>query len=44
MQIQFALSFEPNNDTFKEWLDKAKSAREESGDEKQNAYKIRLVR
>jgi curved DNA-binding protein CbpA len=44
MQIQFALSFEPDNEVFQEWLEKAKLAREESGDEEKNAYKIRLVR
>jgi curved DNA-binding protein CbpA len=44
MQIQFALSFEPDNEVFKEWIGKAKSAREESGVDEKNAYKIRLVR
>jgi hypothetical protein len=38
------LSFEPDNEVFQEWLEKAKLAREESGDEEKNAYKIRLVR
>ena len=43
MQINFALSFEPANDTFKEWLGKAKVANEEKKKGKTgNAYKIRL--
>lgn len=43
MQINFALSFEPANDTFKEWLGRAKTANEEKKKGKQgNAYKIRL--
>lgn len=44
MNIQFALNFEPNNDTFKEWLDKAKKAMKESGqDKKKNPYKLRIM-
>jgi curved DNA-binding protein CbpA len=43
MQINFALSFEPANETFKEWLAKAKTANDEKRRGKQgNAYKIRL--
>lgn len=43
MQINFALSFEPANDVFKEWLGRAKTANEEKKRGKQgNAYKIRL--
>jgi curved DNA-binding protein CbpA len=43
MQMNFALSFEPGNDTFKEWLGKAKTALDEKKRGKQgNAYKIRL--
>lgn len=43
MQINFALSFEPQNETFKEWLPKAKAAHEEKRKGKTgNAYKIRL--
>jgi curved DNA-binding protein CbpA len=43
MNIQFALNFEPDNETFKEWLKKAKSAHEEVADEKHNPYKLRIV-
>jgi len=44
MNIQFALNFEPDNDTFKEWLQKAKTADEDGADEKgKNAYKLRIV-
>lgn len=43
MQINFALSFEPANETFKEWLGKAKAANEEKKRGKTgNAYKIRF--
>jgi curved DNA-binding protein CbpA len=43
MQINFALSFEPDNATFKEWLEKAKSEHEARKKGKTgNAYKIRL--
>lgn len=43
MNIQFALNFEPDNETFKEWLDKAKNAHDEVADEKRNPYKLRIV-
>lgn len=44
MNIQFALSFEPGNEVFKEWLAKANAAKEELKKEKatHNAYKIRI--
>jgi curved DNA-binding protein CbpA len=43
IQINFALSFEPNNETFKEWLAKAKTANDEKKRGKlMNSYKIRL--
>lgn len=43
MQINFALSFEPDNATFKEWLEKAKLENEAKKKGKTgNAYKIRL--
>ncbi|MFN7144928.1 MAG: J domain-containing protein [Myxococcota bacterium] len=43
MQINFALSFEPDNATFKEWLEKAKVENEAKKKGKTgNAYKIRL--
>ena len=43
MNIQFALNFEPENDTFKEWLQKTQNAHEEVADEKRNPYKLRIV-
>ena len=43
MNIQFALNFEPENETFLEWLDKAKNAQEGVADEKRNPYKLRIV-
>jgi DnaJ-class molecular chaperone len=44
MNIQFALTFEPNNDVFKEWLAKTKAALEEKKNSQKtlNAYKIRI--
>jgi curved DNA-binding protein CbpA len=43
MQINFALSFEPDNATFKEWLEKAKAENEAKKKGKSgNAYRIRL--
>lgn len=44
MNIQFALTFEPTNEVFKEWLEKAKVAREDQKKDvkQQNAYKIRI--
>ena len=44
MNIQFALNFEPNNEVFKEWLDKAKAARDEDESKREkNPYKLRLM-
>ena len=44
MQIQFALNFEPDNETFKEWLEKAKvKAEEDVQDKAGGAYKLRIV-
>lgn len=43
MQIQFALSFEPDNETFKEWLGKARTAWEEKKRGKGDGYKIRII-
>jgi len=44
MQIQFALNFEPDNDTFKEWLERAKAkVEEDSNDKAGNVYKLRIV-
>lgn len=44
MNIQFALSFEPDNEVFKEWMAKARASKEEGKKEKatSNAYKIRI--
>lgn len=43
MQIKFALQFEPDNETMKEWLERAKVAHEEKKKGKQGtAYRIRL--
>ena len=43
MNAQFALNFEPDNETFKEWIEKAKKAAAEGGSEKRNPYKLRIV-
>jgi curved DNA-binding protein CbpA len=43
MNIQFALSFEPENAVFKEWLEKARLAAEEKSKENFNPYKLRIV-
>ena len=44
MNIQFALNFEPGNDVFKEWLDKAKAARDEAESKmEKNPYKLRIM-
>ncbi len=44
MNIQFALNFEPGNEVFKEWLEKARKALKESGqDKKKNPYKLRIM-
>lgn len=44
MNINFALTFEPDNATFKEYLEKARSMHEEKKREQKiaNAYKIRI--
>lgn len=44
MNIQFALNFEPGNEVFKEWLAKAKAARDEAESKREkNPYKLRLM-
>lgn len=44
MNIQFALTFEKDNEIFAEYLDKAKQkAQAQSKDKKKNPYKLRLV-
>jgi curved DNA-binding protein CbpA len=44
MNIQFALSFEPDNEVFKEWLERARTQKAERRQERStsNAYKIRI--
>lgn len=43
MNIQFAMSFEPENQIFAEWLAKAKEAEKEKSKENFNPYKLRIV-
>lgn len=43
MNIQFALSFEPNNEVFKEYMVKAKSGAEEQHKKTYNPYKLRIT-
>jgi len=44
MNIQFAMNFERDNEVFKEWLEKAKEAREEADQKKEkNPYKLRIM-
>lgn len=43
MQIQFALTFEPDNAVFKEWLEKSQKALQESDDDRSHSYKLRIV-
>jgi DnaJ-class molecular chaperone len=43
MNIQFALNFEPDNETMKEWMVKARSARDKKASENHNPYKLRIV-
>lgn len=43
MNIQFALTFEPENAIMKEWLDKAKGASSKKSSETKNPYKLRIV-
>ncbi len=43
MQIKFAMTFEPDNAVFKEWLDKAQNASEEAAKDNHNPYKLRIV-
>lgn len=42
LQIQLALTFEPNNPVFLEWMDKARAAADEKAKKNDNPYKIRL--
>ncbi len=43
LQIQFALTFEPDNQTFKEWQKKAQKADAESDQSKLHPYKLRIM-
>lgn len=43
MNIQFALTYEPDNETFKEYLDQAKAGAEEQHKKNYNPYKLRIV-
>lgn len=44
MNIKFALNFEPDNEVFKEWLEKAEDARKEDDSKKEkNPYKLRIM-
>jgi len=43
MNIQFALSYEPDNETFKEHLERAKVGAEEQHKRTYNPYKLRIV-
>lgn len=43
MNIQFALSFEPENQTMKDWLQKAQDASKKQSSETKNPYKLRIV-
>lgn len=42
LQIQLALTFEPGNAVFLEWMEKARAAAEEKAKKNENPYKIRL--
>lgn len=43
MNIQFALTYEPDNEVFKEYLGKAKEAAEAKAKENFNPYKLRIL-
>ena len=44
MNIKFALNFEPDNETFKDWLEKAEKAQHDNRDpDGSNPYKLRIV-
>ena len=43
MNIQFALTFEPENEIMKEWLAKAKGVSSKQSSETKNPYKLRIV-
>ncbi|MFT4977177.1 MAG: curved DNA-binding protein CbpA [Myxococcota bacterium] len=41
--IKFALQFEPDNEVFKEWLEKAQEEDKNTAKKKKNPYKLRIV-
>jgi len=43
MNIQFALNFEPDNETMKEWLEKATKESSKKSAKEKNPYKLRIV-
>lgn len=43
MQIGFALTFEPDNEVFKEWLARSKSAMVDASKDKGHTYKLRIM-
>lgn len=43
MNIQFALTYEPDNETFKQYLEQAKQGAEEQHKKNYNPYKLRIV-
>jgi curved DNA-binding protein CbpA len=43
MNIQFAMSFEPDNAIMKEWLEKAKALSKKQSSATKNPYKLRIV-
>lgn len=42
LNIKFAMQFEPKNEVFKEWLDKAQEASERAPQKEKNPFKLRL--
>ena len=41
--IKFALQFEPDNEVFKEWMEKAKEADKNAVKKEKNPYKLRIM-
>ena len=41
--IKFALQFEPDNEVFKEWMEKAKDADNKAIKKEKNPYKLRIL-
>ena len=42
LNIKFAIQFEPDNEVFKEWLEKAKVAEQNAPKKEKNPYKLRI--